>query len=127
MAHSIALFPPVSGAELLGTFSPSWAMVEDAFLNVVPAKAEPISTDATTWRASAIPRRSLARVLRYWSLPPVKEGAGNAGCTMHPQPRVQLINKARKRIHHRFTGITRHFLHNGFNGYSVLSLVYRAC
>src|SRR6476620_2973790 len=34
---------------------------------------------------------------------PRTEGAGNAGRSMHPQPRVQ-IKKAHERSHHRFTG-----------------------
>ena len=36
-----------------------------------------------------------------------KEGAGNAGCSMHPQPRVQIKKDAR--VLTRFTGITPAF------------------
>src|SRR3954453_1941283 len=36
---------------------------------------------------------------------PRKEGAGNAGCAMHPQSRVQKLESTRGR-HHRFTGAT---------------------
>ena len=36
-----------------------------------------------------------------------KEGAGNAGCSMHPQPRVQIKKDARALT--RFTGITPAF------------------
>ena len=46
---------------------------------------------------------------------------------MHPQPRMQIMKQAYEHIHHRFTEITRHSLRDGVNGYSVLSLVYRAC
>src|SRR3954462_3805455 len=33
------------------------------------------------------------------------EGAGNAGCALHPQSRVQKVESTRGR-HHRFTGAT---------------------
>jgi len=42
----------------------------------------------------------------------MKEGAGNAGCLTHPQPRVQM-KKARKRSHHRFAWSLRHSLRDG--------------
>jgi hypothetical protein len=45
--------------------------------------------------------------------PSKKEGAGNAGRSTHPQPRVQM-KKAHERSHHGFTGNTRHSLRNGF-------------
>src|SRR5258708_39745407 len=48
------------------------------------------------------------------------EGAGNAGLTMRPQPRVQ--NKtAHERSHHGHTGFTRHSPRNGFTAYFALS------
>jgi hypothetical protein len=47
--------------------------------------------------------------------PPITEGAGNVGCPPHPQPRVRN-EKAHERIHHRFAGLSRRFLRNGFNG-----------
>jgi hypothetical protein len=47
--------------------------------------------------------------------PLITEGAGKAGCPLHPQPRVR-IRKAHERSHHRFTGITQPSLRNGFNG-----------
>jgi hypothetical protein len=43
------------------------------------------------------------------------EGAGNAGRSMRPQPRVQM-KEAHEHSHHGHTGITRHSLRNGFNG-----------
>jgi hypothetical protein len=43
-----------------------------------------------------------ARVVQKAS-PSDKEGAGNAGCPLHPQPRVQSVESTRVR-HHRFTG-----------------------
>jgi len=36
-------------------------------------------------------------------LPLITEGAGNAGCPLHPQPRVQSVQSTRV-SHHRFTG-----------------------
>jgi hypothetical protein len=63
---------------------------------------------------SAFPRHPHAPGLRN-SRPSKTEGAGNAGRSMHPQPRVQ-IKKARKRSHHRFTGTIRHSLREWFYG-----------
>ncbi len=62
---------------------------------------------------SAFSRRNASEFCM--TLPPITEGAGNAGCPLHPQPRVQN-KKAHERIHHRFTGATRRFPRNGFNG-----------
>src|SRR4051794_19801337 len=47
---------------------------------------------------------------------PPREGAGNAGCALHPQSRVQKV-KSTRGSHHRFTGATRHSPRNGFNGF----------
>ena len=44
------------------------------------------------------------------------EGAGNAGCALHPQSRVQKV-KSTRGSHHRFTGTARHSPRNGFNGF----------
>ena len=52
------------------------------------------------------------------------EGAGKAGRSPHPQPRVR--KKAHERSHHRFAEITRPSLRNGFNGCFVLSPANRA-
>jgi hypothetical protein len=54
------------------------------------------------------------------SCPPNSEGAGNAGRTMHPQPRVQM-KKAHEHSHHGHTGLTRHSPRNGFTAYFALS------
>ena len=40
---------------------------------------------------------------------------------------VCKMKKTHERRHHRFTGITRHSLRDGFTAYSVLSPVCRAC
>src|SRR6059058_4167770 len=47
---------------------------------------------------------------------PRSEGAGNAGRSMHPQPRMQN-KKAYEHSHHGHTGLTRHSPRNGFNGF----------
>jgi hypothetical protein len=44
------------------------------------------------------------------------EGAGNAGRPLRPQSRVQCVGSTRG-SHHGHTGITRHSLRNGFNGF----------
>ncbi len=44
-----------------------------------------------------------ARVVRQ-SFAPKIEGVGNAGCPMHPQPRVRSLSEAHERSHHRSTG-----------------------
>ena len=36
--------------------------------------------------------------------PSKSEGAGNAGCSMHPQPRVRSLSEAHERSHHGHTG-----------------------
>src|ERR1700730_10225079 len=49
----------------------------------------------------AVPRRGfaisppVARVLLETSCPLANEGAGNAGCPLHPQPRVQCVGSTR--------------------------------
>ncbi len=54
------------------------------------------------------------------------EGAGNAGCALHPRSRVQKCAKRRTRAY-RFSGGIRHSLRNGFTAYIVLSPADRAC
>src|SRR5258707_5641929 len=50
-----------------------------------------------------IPAARCARVVHESFGPKKSEGAGNAGCTMHPQPRVQM-KKAHEHSHHGHTG-----------------------
>jgi hypothetical protein len=52
---------------------------------------------------SAISRRDFARVLQKLFRLSDTEGAGNAGRSMRPQPRVQM-KKAHERSHHGHTG-----------------------
>jgi len=53
-------------------------------------------------------------------VPQTKEGAGKAGCPLHPQPRMQN-EKAYEQVHHRYAGSRRPSLRNGFTAYSALS------
>src|SRR5205823_1941748 len=39
------------------------------------------------------------------------EGVGNAGCPMHPRPRVRMVSEAHERSHDRFTGLFPAFPH----------------
>jgi hypothetical protein len=50
------------------------------------------------------------------------EGVGNAGCPMHPQPRVRSVESTRV-SHHRSTRTTRHSRTRWFTAYSALSPV----
>jgi hypothetical protein len=61
-----------------------------------------------------IPATSNARVIAE-SCPSTSEGAGNAGRSMRPQPRVVVKNT--RVSHHGHTGVTRHSPRNGFNGF----------
>src|SRR5437762_3597830 len=50
------------------------------------------------------------------------EGAGNAGCALHPRSRVQCARRVRTRAYRAAESI-RHSLRNGFTAYSALSPV----
>src|ERR1700674_1011558 len=67
-----------------------------------------------------------ARCVRgFVTFPLKKEGAGNAGCPLHPQPRVQSETSTRvysPQVHRT----VRRFLRNGVTAYSVLSPANRA-
>jgi hypothetical protein len=55
-----------------------------------------------------------------------KEGAGNAGCTLHPRSHAQCAQKVRARAYRAAEAI-RHSLRNGFTAYSALSPVNGLC
>ena len=59
--------------------------------------------------------RDLADTPELCMIPPKSEGAGNAGCPLHPQPRVQG-RKHTSVVATGSAGFTRRFLHDGFNG-----------
>jgi hypothetical protein len=69
--------------------------------------------------ATAFPRREIRPGSdKYLTLD--KEGAGNAGCLVHPQPRVRM-KKAHERSHYRYAETIRHSLRDGFTVSFVLS------
>ena len=65
-----------------------------------------------------------ARDARAWinTVPQEKEGAGNAGCPLHPQPRVRCLESTRV-SHHRFTGTPGISCAMVLTAYFALSLV----
>ena len=54
--------------------------------------------------------------------PRKSEGAGNAGCALHPRSRAQCAQRVRARAYRAAENI-RHSLRNGFTAYFELSLV----
>src|SRR5712671_5373238 len=58
----------------------------------------------------------------FISRPLKTEGAGNAGCALHPRSRVQCAQEVRTRAYRAAESI-RHSLRNGFTAYNALSLV----
>src|SRR5258708_23471415 len=65
------------------------------------------------------PAARYARVVQ--ETPPRKEeGAGNAGCALHPRSRVQNAQRKRTRAY-RSAEALRHPLRNGFTAYAALS------
>src|SRR3984893_15300564 len=53
--------------------------------------------------------------------PSKKEGAGNAGCALHPRSRVQKRTKGNAHEHTGSAETLRHSPRNGFTAYAVLS------
>jgi len=58
-------------------------------------------------------------------VPRNNEGAGNAGCALHPRSRVQRAKRNRTRAYRAAEAI-RHSLRNGFTAYIALFPEYRA-
>jgi hypothetical protein len=54
-----------------------------------------------------------------------QEGAGKAGCALHPRSRVQQCTKQNAHEHTGEAEAIRLSLRSGFNAYAVLSSVYR--
>ena len=67
---------------------------------------------------TAFSRRGFARVVQEHR-PSKEEGAGNAGCPMHPRPRAQCGMVERTRVSTGSPESTRHSLRNGFTAYVV--------
>jgi len=74
---------------------------------------------------SAFSRHDVARALRI-VVPPKKEGAGNAGCALHPRSRAQRCAKESAHEHTGSAEALRHSLRNGFTAYFVISPENRA-
>src|SRR5882762_11937491 len=68
------------------------------------------------------PATQCARVVLESFAPENKEGAGNAGCALHPRSHAQCAQKVRARAYRAAENI-RHSLRNGFTAYFELSLV----
>jgi hypothetical protein len=69
--------------------------------------------------AFAFSRRDAPELCRNL-VPPRTEGAGNAGCALHPRSRTQRRVGVHARAY-RLSGGTRHPLRNGFTAYAALS------
>src|ERR1700722_3734421 len=69
------------------------------------------------WIYLHIPATRGVRVVHEIIRPKKTEGAGNAGCPPHPQPRVRNWVEHTSVVTEGTTGITRHSLRNGFNGF----------
>jgi hypothetical protein len=67
-------------------------------------------------------QKSSAQEVRGRSATLEDEGAGNAGCPMHPWFGQKMPGSC-----HRFTGFNRHSLRNGFTAYFVLSPATGLC
>src|SRR6266545_495998 len=66
------------------------------------------------------------RPRRYLNLPP-KEGVGNAGCPLHPRPRVHFVLVERTRVTTSTPESPDVPARNGFNGFLRALLGDRAC
>ena len=75
--------------------------------------------------ASAFPRLDAPEL---WSIAALKkqEGAGKAGCALHPRSRVQKGNKKNAHEHTGSAEAVRPSLRNGFTAYFAISPVRRA-
>src|ERR1700688_395517 len=93
----------------------------DARIPATPAEFEQETVETDTVLLTPWVRILAARCVRgFVTFPLKKEGAGNAGCPLHPQPRVQSETSTRvysPQVHRT----VRRFLRNGVTAYSVLS------
>jgi hypothetical protein len=70
--------------------------------------------DTTPQSRGAECARAVAKTLSLERI----EGAGKAGCPMHPQPRVQNLGEAHEHSHYRFAGNTQAFPAQWFTAYT---------
>jgi hypothetical protein len=87
------------------------------------SRSSPISNFKQQMRVRVLAAR-LARGL-HLVVPRKNEGAGNAGCALHPRSRVLKVERNRTRAYRAAEAI-RHSLRNGFTTYFALSPEYRA-
>src|SRR5258708_1108936 len=105
------LSPDASDADSKNILLPCRVMVSPGRIRGMQCGQEP---RARTARSFAIPQRGAPGSGKNPSAPK-KEGGGNAGRPMDPEPRGQN-EKAHERSHHRSTGITRHSRTQWFYG-----------
>src|ERR1700730_3360151 len=80
--------------------------------NNVSSRTAKVGSQSTNFHGFAISPHICARFAIIIG-PLQSEGAGNAGCPMHPQPRVRWGSKYAHEYSQRVTGITRHSPRNG--------------
>src|SRR5260221_11664245 len=80
----------------------------------------PLSRTMTTEYVSAFSRREAPEVL-HERCPSKREGAGNAGCALHPRSRVQNCTKRNAHEHTGSAETLRHSPRNGLTAYAALS------
>jgi hypothetical protein len=81
----------------------------------------PPSRTMTTKYGFAFSRPTAPEVCMNLSPPSKTEGAGNAGCTLHPRSRVHDVVRCAHE-HTGTVGTRRHSLRNGLTAYAELSL-----
>jgi hypothetical protein len=74
----------------------------------------------------AISRRNSPEVCVDCHPPKVQEGAGKAGCALHPRSRVQMLLAENAHEHTGSAEAIRPSLRNGFTAYNAISPVSRA-
>jgi hypothetical protein len=71
------------------------------------ARNDENSTDENSTHTFTPPPRNAPESLMNLSPPEKMEGVGNAGCPLHPRPRVHFVVVERTRVY-EYTGIARH-------------------
>src|SRR6478609_232324 len=84
------------------------------------ARVKPAHDELGSRRTFAFSRRDAPEVCQKFPYPLKTEGAGNAGCALHPRSRAQCAQEVRARAYRAAENI-RHPLRNGFTAYFELS------
>src|SRR5882757_9868320 len=92
----------------------SWTSHHPPFCFIHEGRPKAGAELAMTADTRSRPRRAM-RPRRCLALPP-KEGVGNAGCPMHPRPRVHLVLVERARVTTSTPESPDVPARNGFNG-----------